>query len=146
MKIYHYHPNSGNYLGHSIADQSPLEENIYLIPAYATSLPPLAVREGEQNKFDGTAWQAIPIPTPPPPTEQTLIEIALNKRIELLMKAAHAIAPLQDAVDLETATQAEIDLLKQWKAYRVAVNRVVEQSDYPNEIAWPAIPTENIKK
>jgi hypothetical protein len=146
MKIYHYHPNSGNYLGHSIADQSPLEENIYLIPAYATSLPPLAAGEGEQNKFDGTAWQVVPIPSPEPPTEQTLVEIALNKRTELLMKATHAIAPLQDAVDIETATQTEIDLLKKWKAYRVALNRVVEQNDYPHEIVWPTMPNETIKK
>lgn len=141
MKIYHYHPNSGNYLGHSIADPSPLEENIYLIPAYATSLPPLSVGEGEQNKFDGTAWQVVLIPAPPPPTEQTLVEIALHKRTELLMRAAHAIAPLQDALDLETATQAEIDLLKQWKAYRVAVNRVTEQDTYPHDVSWPIAPS-----
>lgn len=140
MKIYHYHPNSGSYLGHSIADQSPLEENIYLIPAYATLLPPLAVGEGEQNRFDGTAWQVVPIPAPPPPTEQTLVEIALHKRTELLMRAAHVMAPLQDALDLGTATEAEIDLLKQWKAYRVALNRVVEQSNYPHEIVWPEMP------
>lgn len=51
-----------------------------------------------------------------------------------------AIAPLQDAVELEEATEAEAALLKEWKRYRVALSRVPEQEGYPNEIDWPAPP------
>lgn len=51
-----------------------------------------------------------------------------------------AIAPLQDAVDLDEATEAEAALLKEWKRYRVALNRLPEQPGYPNEITWPAPP------
>lgn len=51
-----------------------------------------------------------------------------------------AIAPLQDAVDLEEATAEEADRLKAWKRYRIALNRLPEQSGYPGEIDWPAPP------
>ncbi|MFZ5938913.1 tail fiber assembly protein, partial [Pseudomonas sp. HS6-2] len=54
--------------------------------------------------------------------------------------ADQAIAPLQDAVDLEEATEAETDQLKLWKRYRVALSRLHEQEGYPTEIDWPAPP------
>lgn len=51
-----------------------------------------------------------------------------------------AIAPLQDAVDLDEATEQEADLLKDWKRYRVALNRLPDQPGYPTEVDWPAPP------
>jgi len=50
------------------------------------------------------------------------------------------IAPLQDAVDIDEATESEVALLKAWKRYRVALSRLPEQSGYPITIDWPAIP------
>lgn len=38
--------------------------------------------------------------------------------------ASLAITPLQDAVDVDEATDIEIALLKAWKKYRVALNRL----------------------
>lgn len=54
--------------------------------------------------------------------------------------ADKAIAPLQDAVDVDDATGAEIALLKEWKKYRVALNRQPDEPGYPNSITWPAAP------
>lgn len=51
-----------------------------------------------------------------------------------------AIAPLQDAADIDEATEAETALLKEWKRYRVALNRLPEQPGYPTEIDWPVPP------
>ncbi|BBH46889.1 tail fiber assembly protein [Pseudomonas sp. KU43P] len=51
-----------------------------------------------------------------------------------------AIAPLQDAVDIDEATTDEEARLKLWKKYRVALSRLPEQDGYPNEIDWPAPP------
>ena len=51
-----------------------------------------------------------------------------------------AIAPLQDAVDLDEATETEAAALKQWKRYRVALNRLPDQPGYPAVIDWPAPP------
>jgi len=55
--------------------------------------------------------------------------------------ADSAIDPLQDAVDLEEATEAEAAELKAWKKYRVALNRVPDQPGYPDTIDWPVPPT-----
>jgi hypothetical protein len=51
-----------------------------------------------------------------------------------------AIAPLQDAVDIDDATDAETALLKAWKKYRVALNRLPEQAGYPTTVDWPTVP------
>ncbi|HBB1352433.1 TPA: tail fiber assembly protein [Escherichia coli] len=48
------------------------------------------------------------------------------------------IAPLQDAVDLEIATEEERSLLEAWNKYRVLLNRV-DTSTAP-DIEWPANP------
>lgn len=53
-----------------------------------------------------------------------------------------AIAPLQDAVELEEATEAEAALLKEWKRYRVALSRLPEQEGYPTDSVWPISPEE----
>ncbi len=56
----------------------------------------------------------------------------------LMQVASEHIAPLQDAVDLEIATEKETLLLEAWKKYRVLLNRV-DTSTAP-DIEWPALP------
>lgn len=51
-----------------------------------------------------------------------------------------AIAPLQDAADLDEASAAEVALLKEWKRYRIALNRLPDQPGYPATIDWPVPP------
>lgn len=70
-------------------------------------------------------------------TPEEVIATAKAKRDSLLSVAASRIAPLQDAVDLDDATDDEVALLKKWKQYRVAVNRV-DLSSKP--ISWPVEP------
>lgn len=60
--------------------------------------------------------------------------------LQLRAKADAAIAPLQDAVDLDDATVDEMRRLTAWKRYRVALNRLPEQAGWPTEIDWPALP------
>ncbi|PAW49426.1 phage tail protein [Pseudomonas moraviensis] len=50
------------------------------------------------------------------------------------------IAPLQDAVDLDEATEEEALLLTQWKQYRVLLNRLETQPGWPEQIQWPVAP------
>jgi hypothetical protein len=78
---------------------------------------------------------APPVPYQPTP-EETLAE-NIRSRDAYLSQATLAIAPLQDAVDLDEATQAETDQLKKWKQYRVAVNRIDLTQASP---VWPLQP------
>ena len=78
---------------------------------------------------------AAPVPYVPTPAE--ILENNRLDRDHLLEMATRAIAPLQDAVDLDEATETETSLLKKWKQYRVAVNRIDLVVAEPS---WPAAP------
>lgn len=89
----------------------------------------------DQNwTYDGTVFSQ---PKPYVPSAAEILASNTAQRDALLSNAALAIAPLQDAVDLDEATDAEVALLKQWKQYRVAVNRVDLTQAQP---LWPTAP------
>ncbi|KGM61337.1 putative tail fiber assembly protein [Escherichia coli G3/10] len=58
--------------------------------------------------------------------------------VNTVLTARLHIAPLQDAVDLEIATEEETSLLEAWKKYRVLLNRV--DTSTAQDIEWPALP------
>ncbi len=84
--------------------------------------------------YDGNAF--LPY-QPPQPTAAEILKANTQTRDALLTQASRAIAPLQYAVDLEDATDADLALLKKWKQYSVAVNRVDLKKPDP---AWPKTP------
>ncbi|WP_258197406.1 tail fiber assembly protein [Pseudomonas plecoglossicida] len=71
--------------------------------------------------------------------DELLADVAAEQALRRAA-ADTAIAPLQDAVDLDEATELEVAALKQWKRYRVALNRLPDQPGYPSAIDWPAPP------
>lgn len=74
----------------------------------------------------------------PPISKEQLIAEAESQKQRLISKASEEIAPLQDAVDLSMATDEEEASLKEWKKYRVLLNRV-DTSTAP-DIDWPEKP------
>ena len=71
MKIFHYNEQDGQLIGETNAIESPLEPSVYLIPAHATALHPLAEQDGFTVNFNGIEWEyrAIPEPVPEPVPE-----------------------------------------------------------------------------
>ncbi|PHM22019.1 virus tail fiber assembly protein lambda gpK [Xenorhabdus ehlersii] len=65
-------------------------------------------------------------------------EQAESQKKYLMSQATNSIAPLQDAVDLGMATDAEKSALTEWRKYRVLLNRV-DCSTAP-DIPWPEQP------
>ncbi|EFG3348518.1 tail fiber assembly protein [Escherichia coli] len=84
-------------------------------------------------KWDGTAWVKDA-------EAEKLFRIreAEETKNSLKQVAGEQIAPLQDAVDLEIATEEEASLLAAWKKYRVLLNRV--DTSTSQDIEWPALP------
>lgn len=70
MNIFHYHPESGLFLGCSTADESPLEPGVWLVPAYATTEQPPEPIENYYVKWcDGWMMEQIPEPIAAPEPE-----------------------------------------------------------------------------
>ncbi|WP_025110066.1 tail fiber assembly protein [Pseudomonas sp. H1h] len=61
-------------------------------------------------------------------------------RAELRSVALAVIAPLQYAVDLDIAEEAEAAQLNEWKKYMVDLNRIDKQPGWPTEVTWPSPP------
>ncbi|BDH44901.1 tail fiber assembly protein [Salmonella enterica subsp. enterica serovar Choleraesuis] len=77
------------------------------------------------------------------PFNLSIIEIkaqAVQEKELRLSDATSTISPLQDAVDLDIATDEEKVKLDEWKKYRVLLNRI-DTSLAPN-ITWPSKPAE----
>ena len=87
------------------------------------------------DSFDGQAFG--PPPEPPPMTAAQ----ALAQRAAMRSVADAAIAPLEDAIDLDIETPEDIEALTAWKQYRVALNRIEQQPGFPGAIEWPVAPT-----
>lgn len=128
---------------------------------------PLEIQEDYQNSPDGWPDDAVEIETEvyqqlisglssgkiiigdekgfpalaerPGPTKEQLIATADNQRQSLLTTATAKIAPLQDAADLDMATDDEKNALAAWKKYRVLLNRV-DITTAP-DITWPVQPS-----
>ena len=54
--------------------------------------------------------------------------------------ADQAASDLQDAVDIDEASDEDLTLLNEWKKYRVALSKVPVQAGYPTVIDWPVAP------
>lgn len=65
--VYHYHPDTGVYLGLSVAKESPLEPGVYLTPANATTEAPPDFAAGEYAAFIDGVWTVHAIPPEPEP-------------------------------------------------------------------------------
>lgn len=124
-------------LVHAKGDEIPIEARFH--PDFVAELVsvPDDVTVSPGDSFDGTTFGPPPLPpVPPPPTAAEV----LVQRDALLALATVRIAPLQDAVDLDEATSAEVAALKVWKQYRVLLNRIEQQPGFPATVDWPKAP------
>ena len=69
MKIYSY-DLQGNYTGESVADESPLEKGVYLIPAGATDIKPPSTNANKVAVFDGQIWNIEDVVSNEPTAEE----------------------------------------------------------------------------
>jgi hypothetical protein len=94
MKIYHIHPESGEYMGSTDARLDPLEleinkKEIYLLPAHATFAEPPDAVEGKMTVMENGEWTQVDIPEPPEPEpipEPTKEELEVQE-VEALIQA-----------------------------------------------------------
>ena len=89
-----------------------------------------------QGKMRGADVEGMPCWVDVPPlTSEELSDNAARKKIQLLNEVSAVISTLQDAVDLNMATDEETANLQEWKKYRVLLSRV----DVKKPV-WPPLP------
>lgn len=78
--VYSFNPETMELIGSSIAYASPLEKNVFLLPAYSTEKVPVP-EEGKITKWDGAQWfnKKIDLPIENPPTLVKLKETKINE-------------------------------------------------------------------
>lgn len=90
--------------------------------------------------YDGKLFSAPPLTDDEiAANTQAAIDANTSLKQALIAQATVAIAPLQDAVDLDEATDVETASLKSWKQYRVALNRI--DANTAEGITWPTKPS-----
>ena len=116
MLIYHYHPVTGVFLGQSLADESPLEPGVFLVPACATATPPLETGDGEYACWENDAWSVKieeTIDPEPEPEEGPTVPISITPRQGMIMLSrAGLLATINaaiDAIEGQAGEEARID-------------------------------------
>ena len=99
------------------------------LPPDVTTISPT----GNYQKWNGNAWV-----DDVDAERVALINEAESQKKELLRHASEIIATLQDAVDLDMATDEEKLRLNEWKKYRVLLNRI--RPENAPDIEWPVSP------
>ena len=50
---------AGIYLGETLADESPLEPGVWLIPAHCTEIAPPEITETQWPRWNGSSWGMV---------------------------------------------------------------------------------------
>lgn len=63
--VYSYDPTTNFYVGWTEADESPLEEGVYHIPAYTAEIAPPDFITGFLPRWTGHNWEVVELPKKP---------------------------------------------------------------------------------
>ena len=103
----------GYFIGTTIADESPLEPGVFLLPGGAVDAPAPAVPEGKMAKWNGAGFDLEDIPEPPQPQPPT---------------------PAVSIPSIVTMRQARLALLQ--SGLLSQVNAAVAAADEATQITW----------
>jgi len=78
MKTVYQLNQQGEYIGETVAHESPLEPGIYLIPGGCIETAPPETKENQVAVWHGV-WTLVDVPEPEKPKEPTAQELAAQK-------------------------------------------------------------------
>ena len=102
MNIYHFIADTGIFYAKGVADESPLEPGVFLIPAHATTVAPPVVSDPEIAVFKDGAWSIEVLPPPPEPEPELepipLVELTPTEK---LARSGLTVAELKELLGLD---------------------------------------------
>lgn len=90
MKVYSFYPETGIFAGITNAQESPLERDKFLIPAYATEVEPPEEKDGFNRVFQNGTWVYAAIlsgqtePSAQPVYTQAMVRAEGARRLALI--------------------------------------------------------------
>lgn len=128
-----YQTHNGIFVGVTVADPSPLEENVWLIPDGCVTEPPPALAEGQTAKWEGTHWTIVEpeVVVPEPEPEPTYDELAAKVRRSRNIRLKES--------DWAMLPDAPVDH-NVWAVYRQALRDITDQPTFPYTVTWPSVP------
>lgn len=112
--VYAYHQGTGEYLGETLADRSPLDvDEVWLVPAFATEQPPPSTGPRQVAVFRGEKWQVV--------ADFRLVSLWST----LTAQRVHAV--IGDTPASMSATELEPPLFAAWRDNHWTVDRDVER-------------------
>tara|TARA_R110000796_G_scaffold170773_1_gene287710 strand:+ start:404 stop:793 length:390 start_codon:yes stop_codon:yes gene_type:complete len=119
----------GVFVGITVADQDPLDDTNWLIPAGCVETAPPTVDDSQFAKWDGAKWDVedTPIVEPEPEPEPIAPEVLVRAERDSRLAASDTMA-LADRI-----TDA-------WRTYRQALRNVPAQAGFPTDVTWPIEP------
>lgn len=80
MKTAYQFNASGLFVGETVADESPREPGVYLLPAGCTlKAPPAKIPAGKVPRWNGNAWQLVSEPKQNTPDPVAKLQDFLNQ-------------------------------------------------------------------
>lgn len=114
MKIFNYNPDTLEFISETLADESPLEPGIFLIPAFATNkeLPAFNV-ETQVCKYINNEWVVLdkPILEEPVPVEPSAEELK-EMRISEIKSLLYTI----DIKSIRSLREGDIVRIQEWES------------------------------
>lgn len=107
MLVYHYHPSTGEFLGQGLADESPLEPGVFLIPANATSQEPPTLSPGFITVWTGSCWEEIEIIQAEPQPAQTVPQVVTPRQARLALLGAGLLSSVESAIAAMTGPEGD---------------------------------------
>ena len=142
MKTYHYHPGTGEYIYQDIADESPLEPGVFLLPAHATFVePPQDVPTDSYISWKGSDWEILKIPEVKKELEPIPEEKELVNPWEELRLQRNQLLTSTDYLFLRDSPELSPEKEEAWRAYRQALRDLPNNTADPTTPEWPIKPT-----
>lgn len=97
--------------------------------------------QGWSAVLDKKAGWVFAKPVVLPPTVEELTREAMATRSLLIQQANLATAGMADAYIADLLDEAEVTMFKAFAKYKLLLNKIDQQSGFPQSINWPTYPT-----
>lgn len=102
QKVVYQTDPDGYYTGETLADESPLEKGVWLIPAGAVETKPPSVESGKIPRWNGRVWEVVLKPSAPEPDQDVDENVITFRQFILRAYDLGWFKSAQEAEDLAT--------------------------------------------